>query len=259
MYQPTAINHSEASENRIHSDEIAARYGFRGGLVPGVAVFGYMTYPLTNELGLDWLGHSQVAVRLLKPAYDGERLNITLSQPRPDRYQVDATNDAQTLLAQLTIDLPATLPPPHPKAQIRGPEKNPERVEIAWETIEIDVPFAPIRWTINDDDNRAYAAMVADDQPVYAAGVAHPHFIQHWCNAVLSTRFIMPAWIHVGTEMTFRRRLEVGDEVEIRAVPVEKWERKGHEFIKVYIAYMVDGSPAVEADHTAIFKIAERG
>ena len=41
-----ARNHSLASENRIHSDEIAQRFGFRGALVAGVQVFGHMSYCL---------------------------------------------------------------------------------------------------------------------------------------------------------------------------------------------------------------------
>ena len=32
-----AYNHATESENKIHSDEVARRYGFRGGLVPGYA------------------------------------------------------------------------------------------------------------------------------------------------------------------------------------------------------------------------------
>ena len=55
VHQPIAINHSHTSENRIHSDDVARAYGFTGALVPGVAVFGHMTYPLTRDLGLDWL------------------------------------------------------------------------------------------------------------------------------------------------------------------------------------------------------------
>jgi hypothetical protein len=44
-----------------------------------------------------------------------------------------------------------------------------------------------------------------------------------------------------------------------RAIPIEKWERKGHEFIKLYLAFLVDGAPAVEAVHTAIYKVAQKG
>ena len=42
-YQVIARNFSESSENRIHSDEIARKFGFRGALVPGVAVYGHLT------------------------------------------------------------------------------------------------------------------------------------------------------------------------------------------------------------------------
>ncbi len=44
----------------------------------------------------------------------------------------------------------------------------------------------------------------------------------------------------------------------MRAIPIEKWERKGHEFIKLYLAFLVDGGVAVEALHTAIYKVAPK-
>ena len=40
-----AHNWATESENKIHDDAVASRYGFRGGLVPGVAVWAYMTHP----------------------------------------------------------------------------------------------------------------------------------------------------------------------------------------------------------------------
>ena len=39
-YTITAHNPATGSENRIHADDVARRYGFRGGLVPGVTVYG---------------------------------------------------------------------------------------------------------------------------------------------------------------------------------------------------------------------------
>ena len=43
-YQVNTYNDAVATENLIHSDEMAKKYGFTGGLVPGVTVFGHMTY-----------------------------------------------------------------------------------------------------------------------------------------------------------------------------------------------------------------------
>src|SRR5690606_16362810 len=65
--QVVARNYSEASENRIHSDEIAQRYGFRGALVPGVAVYGFLTRPMVDRVGEEWLARSTSDLRLLKP------------------------------------------------------------------------------------------------------------------------------------------------------------------------------------------------
>ena len=74
-----ARNHVADSENRIHSDDIARRYGFRGGLVAGVTVYAYLTWPLVAEYGDAWLGRSISEVKLLKPAYDQETLRIALA------------------------------------------------------------------------------------------------------------------------------------------------------------------------------------
>jgi hypothetical protein len=258
LHQPIAVNHSHDSENRIHSDDIARKFGFTGALVPGVAVFGHMTYPLTNELGVGWLGHSQVALRLLKPAYHGDRLSVSLTRNDAQNYRVECHNDAGVLLAQLSVALPPALPPVDPRAQIRGPVTAAAREIISWDAIAIDTPFAAVRWTPGHDENRLYTDQLSDDLPVYRTGVIHPHLIQHWCNAVLVRRFVLPAWIHVGTEMTFRHALAVGDAVEIRTIPIEKWRHKGHEFIKLYVVFMVDGAAAVEAYHTAIYSVAAK-
>ena len=48
-YQVIARNFSTRSENRMHSDEMASRYGFRGALVPGIAIYGHNRLPIENN------------------------------------------------------------------------------------------------------------------------------------------------------------------------------------------------------------------
>ena len=43
-YRVTAYNTSKQSENKIHDDTVARRFGFSGGLVPGVDVMAYMMH-----------------------------------------------------------------------------------------------------------------------------------------------------------------------------------------------------------------------
>ena len=50
-----AVNFAEDSSNKIHNNDVARDYGFKGGLVPGIAVYAYMTHPVVEQLGSDWL------------------------------------------------------------------------------------------------------------------------------------------------------------------------------------------------------------
>src|SRR5579883_2869450 len=70
----TARNPSTASENKIHDNEVARRYGFRGGLVPGVVVYAYTTIPLNAALGESWLSNGEATITFVNPAYDGEQV-----------------------------------------------------------------------------------------------------------------------------------------------------------------------------------------
>ena len=127
-YQVVAKNYSAATENRIHSDEIARQFGFRGALVPGVAVFGHLTHPLAQTCGEDWLARSVSSVRFLKPAYDQDLLTISMDEDN-GRYFVRCHNSEDTLLADLQSEMPAELPGPHSADVFDGPTRNAERYE----------------------------------------------------------------------------------------------------------------------------------
>ena len=63
----TARNWATSSENRIHDDEVAQRYGFRGGLVPGVTLFAYLVPAIVADQGEPWLEGGFVDVRFAAP------------------------------------------------------------------------------------------------------------------------------------------------------------------------------------------------
>ena len=71
-YLVHAFNTAKASENKIHDDTVAARFGFTGGLVPGVDVYAYMTHQAVAKWGRAWLEHGTAECRFGKPVYDGE-------------------------------------------------------------------------------------------------------------------------------------------------------------------------------------------
>jgi acyl dehydratase len=261
LYQVLAINHSQSSENRIHSDDVAKQYGFRGALVGGVQVSGYLSYPMVKTFGAEWLSRGTADVRFLKPAYHGDWLSIeSAADPAADRsFTVGASNEAGELLA--ILDTSAKERSIDARADILPADANPPRVEVSWDALEVDVPWAAIHWQPDWEENLGYCERANDDLPIYSEGEAppvHPYYFLQQCNRAFSTRFVLPAWIHASSEIRFRRVLRVGNEIEIRTIPIEKWERRGHQFARLYVAMWCENEVAMEVLHTAIFKIAER-
>src|SRR5881394_1908892 len=72
-----AFNLAAASENKIHDDTVARRFGFRGALVPGVEVFATMAHVPVAHFGRAWLEQGEAECRFLKPVYDGDIAHVT--------------------------------------------------------------------------------------------------------------------------------------------------------------------------------------
>jgi hypothetical protein len=82
-YRVQAFNSATHSENRMHDDAVAQKYGFSGGLVPGVDVFAYMVHVPVAKWGRAFLERGLMEVRFAKPVYDGETVVVT-SEPSDD-------------------------------------------------------------------------------------------------------------------------------------------------------------------------------
>src|ERR1051325_119719 len=79
-YRVVAFNTAHDSENKIHDDETARRFGFGGGLVPGVDVYGYMSHLPVMRWGRAWLERGTAECRFFKPVYDGDAVTVTASE-----------------------------------------------------------------------------------------------------------------------------------------------------------------------------------
>ncbi|HMO53609.1 MAG TPA: MaoC/PaaZ C-terminal domain-containing protein [Tepidiformaceae bacterium] len=60
--------------NPIHSTEVAAQYGYRGALVGGVTVYGWLTPVILETLGERWLSDGWADVRFRRPVFPGDAL-----------------------------------------------------------------------------------------------------------------------------------------------------------------------------------------
>ena len=250
VYHATARNFAHYTENRIHSDEVAAQFGFSGALVAGAAVFGHMTRPLVEALGTDWLANWTADVRFLKPTYHGDALTIRRSVAGSEHTV--RCHARRVLLAELTSTPRDAESEP---AIIGAGVAIDERPEIHWDNVMVGEPFPAWTWSPDAIANAESAAQVEDDLDCYRSGVIHPNAILGTANRAFTRRYLLPAWIHVGSTVRFRRLLRVGDAIEVRTVPTRKWRRKGHEFISLDIAFLVDGAVATEIRHVSIFRV----
>src|SRR5437016_3127697 len=115
-FQVRAANTAVDSENRIHDDHVAAAYGFRGGLVPGVTIYGYMASAVIELFGPDWLKRGAMDVRFFQPFYEGEEVAISVAEVGDGRIKVEAgTRASGTAWLDPTLptpDYPPTQPMP---------------------------------------------------------------------------------------------------------------------------------------------------
>ncbi len=246
-----AYNTAHASENKIHDDATAQRFGFTGGLVPGVDVYAYMSHAPLARWGGDWLAGGRLAARFLKPVYDGEDARITAREGTP---MAIAVRHGETLCAE------GEAAPPEPA----GPADLPE---IARAPLPADLPPAApdslasgtVLGTLENhlelDENRAYLADVREDLDLFADGaLAHPGWLLRRANRVLAGSVRLGPWIHVASDARFLSPFRAGETLETRARVRRNYERKGHLFVDLdVLARADDGRPVMTALHTAIY------
>ena len=109
-YTVEAFNTAVASENKIHDDAVAKKFGFGGGLVPGAIVYAYMTHLPLERWGRAWLEHGTAECRFSKPVYDGDRVTVSASEADGG---LDIRLECRGIVcATATAALPAAAAPP---------------------------------------------------------------------------------------------------------------------------------------------------
>lgn len=256
----TAHNDAAASANKIHDDTVARQYGFRGGLVPGVSVYAYMTYPLVHSFGEAWLTQGTTQVQFAKPIYEGDQVTVmgTINAVAESemRFDLASTNAEGVTCGVGTATLPtASGTAPDPAEIPMGPRQAP-RVPISWDAVVVGQPLPLLTLTVTQQDNEEYCHTHADDLGLYhgTRGFVHPGILLRQCNRIFSEHFILGPWIHVASDITTYRPCQVGEALEIRGGPVQKFEKKGHAFVVLDILIRAAGEAVQRVKHTCIFR-----
>lgn len=253
-YRVSAFNTAHDSENKIHDDAVARRFGFGGGLVPGVDVYGYMTHLPVMRWGRAWLERGTAECRFFKPVYDGDIANVTASENSSaldisveSRGEVCATGraalpDARPIAPALDL---------FPKVPQRAERRAADEVSLAAETwLGIDpYPITPEMAARYLADSAETAAIYADE------GLVHPRDILRGCNFVLSRNVLLGPWIHTGSRVQHLGAAAVGDRLSVRARITGNYQHKGHRFVELDAVVLANETTAIaHIAHTAIYR-----
>jgi acyl dehydratase len=252
-YRVLAYNTARDSENKIHDNEVARRFGFGGGLVPGVDVYAYMSHLALERWGRDWLQRGTATCRLLKPVYDGETA-IASAALTADGLEIKVESRGE-LCATGTAALPAD-PAPPPAGFPDGPPPPAARPPADEAGLRPGRMLAITPLLLTQEYLRQYLADVRESAPIYAAeGLIHPGTILRTANWALSHNFALGPWIHTGSRVQHLGLAHIGDEISARARIAANYEKKGHRFVDLDVLVLRNGStPIAVIAHTAIWR-----
>ena len=220
-----ARNTAPDSENRMHDDVVAAAYGFRRGLVPGITVYGYMADPL----GRDFLKSGGMKLRLLKPFYDGDEVIVERNGSTIEAKDIQGQAGATGTLA--------THPPPdlseYPEAPL--PEIRPPADEnsLAPGRVLGTIYHSPLT--------------TAADQ------------LLELSNRVIMRNVQLRPWLHASSELQHFALARPRETLSVRARVKERFDRGSHKFAVVGVVVLGDDGRLIQhVSHTAIYEPAQK-
>jgi acyl dehydratase len=256
-YRVQAYNTAKLSENKMHDDTVARRFGFSGGLVPGVDVMAYMMHLPVRKWGRAFLERGLIEARFVKPVYDGDIAGVT-GEERDGVLSIEVESRGE-LCATGSASLPASAPtlsisdfPEIAAVSERRPVNATSYEPGKW------LGTVPRAWA--GEAAQEYLADVRERGPIYASeGLGHPGLLQRVMNKVLVDNAILGPWIHVGSRMQLLTAAGSGDELTARAKVTGNYEKKGHRFVELDALVVANGStPVAHCLHIAIYQPREQ-
>jgi len=253
-----ARNAATRSDNRIHEDTVARSYGFSGGLVPGVTLYGYLTQPVVAHFGTDWLERGTIDVRFSRPVYDGGRVEA-VAEPDPvgsPELGLRLVDSVGTAYVTGTAGLPERPQPIFDPASVPWGETVEDRPDADAESLAPGRVLGSLFAPVEADHYRAYLELLeADPEPYRSAGLAHPGALILSANTILAANVRLGPWVHVGSRVANLASVPRRAEVETRARVRDRYERKGHQLVELEVVWLHDGTPVMTALHTAIYQL----
>jgi hypothetical protein len=249
------------SGNRIQDDEYAKHCGFRAGLVSGTTVFAYMSRPVVELLGIDWLERGATEVRFLRPIYEGEEIRVTgsVSSVTGDgTFLLDyqASNNQGAVCGTGIAQLPLRGVTPQPSREEYPSARNKGQRPISLESLKVGETLYPVTSAFTWNVHWQYCQKsIRDHHPMYEKTL-HPGWLVSRASHILAANYSIQAWIDVSCQVQYFHVQEEECAIETRGRVQDKFERDGDHFIVLDLAVFAPTRCLAKIVYTAIFRIA---
>ena len=241
-----AFNTATASENKMHDDEVAGRFGFTGG-------FGYLAHLPLAQWGRAWLTSGGMHARFLKPVYDGDETLAAATLEGEDAMTMSATARG-TLCATGSATrresgpVPAILPAAPMPDQATRPKASRESL-------------APgkVMGTLHDvylhEQGAAHLADIRENAAFFEDGaIANPAFLLRRVNYILAANVRLGPWIHTESRIRMHDLVRDGEAFETRGLVVENVEKGGHLIVAFDFTISAHHRLVMSGRHWAIYE-----
>lgn len=250
-WEVVARNSPAHAANPIHTDAGARAAGFPAALVAGVTVHAWLTHPVVEQWGDEWLNRGGGEVRFRQPVFDRDQVVVPVRAGEGGALITEAVVGGDPR-AVLVATRPAVVSAPAPLPRIDRHDQFPPDADVLAAVTDLGT----IDQTVEGDWGAGYAADVGDDLVRYTPGdIVHPGVWLEVTHRALTRNIALPAWVHTRSRYQFFDAIRPpGISVEVRSRVVEARVRKGRDELRLDIQIVHDGRVVVAVDHEAIIR-----
>ena len=244
----------------IHDDSSARVYGYRGALVPGLMLYGYMANLVAESWGLDWVERGTMHSRSRRPVYEGDPIVIVAAPVQHNdagrSVEMEVHDSEGNIVATGTATLPNAKPalPNFADFPVR-PIEQPLRPIAAGEFRPGD-RFGCEAEEISPELHRESLSDFRQTWPVYAQkGIVHPSKFAQVAthNALASYKLATPS-IYVAATTQHLNLAHVGDRLTSSGVVTKVYERKGNHYAEqLHLIIANDTTPVALVQRISIY------